>query len=160
MCQKSGYRRASKQRANATAYDSRGRLAGKRMIEQRPAIVDERRRIGDWEIDMVHGRGKPCLVTIVERKGGRLCLGPIPRATMEHTLPKTVELLQAEPYPVRTITADNGTEFHNYQELEHTLDTKVYSATPLGHNLDDASRHPPCAHRSRSPRTMISLRVQ
>ena len=47
-------RGASKQRRKRyAAYDSRGRLAGKRMIEQRPAIVDERRRIGDWEIDTV-----------------------------------------------------------------------------------------------------------
>ena len=112
------------------AYDSRGRLAGKRMIEQRPAIVEERRRIGDWEIDTVHGRGKACLVTIVERKSGLVRIGSIPRATKENTVEKTVELLQAEVYRVRTITADNGTEFHSYPELEKRLDTKVYFATP------------------------------
>jgi IS30 family transposase len=127
-CHLRGARKQRRKRYGA--YDSRGRLAGKRMIEQRPAIVNRRRRIGDWEIDTVHGRGKACLVTIVERRSGRVRLGPIPRATMEHTLQKTVELLQAEPHPVRTITADNGTEFHNYQELEHTLDTMVYFATP------------------------------
>ena len=37
------------------AYDSRGRLAGKRMIEQRPASVEARSRIGHWEIDTVLG---------------------------------------------------------------------------------------------------------
>ena len=49
-------------------YDSRGRLAGKKLIEQRPAVVASRERIGDWEIDTMHGRGKACVVTVVERK--------------------------------------------------------------------------------------------
>jgi IS30 family transposase len=66
-------------------YDSRGRLAGKRRIEERPAIVAKRRRIGDWEIDTVHGRGKACVVTVVERKTGLVKIGPIDRATKELT---------------------------------------------------------------------------
>ena len=112
------------------AYDSRGRLAGKKMIESRPAVVDRRKRIGDWEIDTVHGRGKACLVTIVERKTGVTRVGKINRATKELTLERTIELLWDEKERVKTITADNGTEFHNYKDLEKTLETQVYFATP------------------------------
>jgi transposase, IS30 family len=111
-------------------YDSRGRLAGKKPIEQRPAVVANRGRIGDWEIDTIHGRGKACVVTVVERKTGLLRMGPIHRATKEQTLERTVKLLWAERQRVKTITADNGTEFHNYRELESILGTKVYFATP------------------------------
>ena len=111
-------------------YDSRGRLAGKKLIEQRPAVVEQRGRIGDWEIDTVHGRGKACVVTVVERKTGLVRIGPIQRATKELTLARTVKLLRNERQRVKTITADNGTEFHNYRELESHLDTKVYFATP------------------------------
>ena len=111
-------------------YDSRGRLAGKRFIEQRPAAVENRRRIGDWEIDTMHGRGKACVVTVVERKTGLVRIGPIQRATKELTLERTVELLWAERQWVKTITADNGTEFHNYRDLESRLRTRVYFATP------------------------------
>ncbi len=111
-------------------YDSRGRLTGKKPIEQRPAVVANRERIGDWEIDTVHGRGKACVVTVVERKTGLLRMGPIHRATKEQTLDRTVKLLWAERQRVKTITADNGTEFHNYRELESILDTRVYFATP------------------------------
>lgn len=60
-------------------HDSRGRLTGKRMITERPAIVDRRERLGDWEIDTVHGLGKPAVVTAVERRSGLVRLGPIPR---------------------------------------------------------------------------------
>jgi transposase, IS30 family len=111
-------------------YDSRGRLAGKKLIEQRPAVVASRGRIGDWEIDTIHGRGKACVVTVVERKTGLVRIGPIQRATQELTLDRTVKLLWAERQRVKTITADNGTEFHNYRELESILDTQVYFATP------------------------------
>jgi IS30 family transposase len=111
-------------------YDSRGRLAGKKPIEQRPAVVASRERIGDWELDTVHGRGKACVVTVVERKTGLVRIGPIQRATKELTLDGTVKLLWPERQRVKTITADNGTEFHNYQELETILGTEVYFATP------------------------------
>ena len=111
-------------------YDSRGRLAGKRPIAQRPVVVTNRERIGDWEMDTVHGRGKACVVTIVERKSGLVRIGPIRRATKELTLERTVKLLWAERQRVKTITADNGTEFHNYRELESILGTEVYFATP------------------------------
>ncbi len=111
-------------------YDSRGRLAGKKPIEQRPAVVASRGRIGDWEIDTMHGRGTACVVTVVERKTGLLRMGPIHRATKEQTLARTVKLLWPERQRVKTITADNGTEFHNYRELESILATQVYFATP------------------------------
>ena len=51
-------------------YDSRGRLAGKRAIGERPRSVAERRQVGHWEIDTVHGRGRASVVTLVERKTG------------------------------------------------------------------------------------------
>lgn len=111
-------------------YDSRGRLAGKKMIGTRPAVVNTRRRIGDWEIDTVHGRGKASLVTVVERKTGIVRIGKLHRATKDQTLRRTVDLLWEERDRVKTITADNGCEFHNYKELENILDIQVYFATP------------------------------
>lgn len=111
-------------------YDSRGRLAGKRLIEDRPQVVAERRRFGDWEADTVHGRGKPCIATAVERKSGLVRLGPLPRPTVDHTNARLIALLSYEHHPVRTITSDNGVEFHGYKHLEQALHTTVYFATP------------------------------
>src|SRR5260221_6156167 len=110
--------------------DSRGRLAGKRMITERPAIVERRARFGDWEGDTVHGRGKPCVVTLVERKSGFLRVGPLPRPTVEHTNARIIELLRSEPHPLRTLTSDNGVEFHGYKQLEQALGLTAYFANP------------------------------
>ena len=111
-------------------YDSRGRLAGKRMITQRPAVVERRARLGDWEIDTVHGRGKPGTLTVVERKSGLVRIGKLARLGAEETLARATTLLRHEPHPVRTITADNGSEFHIYKRLERRLGTRFYFATP------------------------------
>lgn len=124
-------RGARKQRRKRyRGYDSRGRLAGKKMIQTRPAVVESRRRIGDWEIDTVHGKGKASLVTVVERKTGVVRIGKLNRATKDQTLARTIRLLWDEQERVKTITADNGCEFHNYKDLEEALDTEVYFATP------------------------------
>ena len=72
-------------------------------------MVESRGRIGDWEIDTVHGSGKACPVTVVERKTGLVRIGKIKRVTMELTLARTVKLLWQERERVKTITADNGT---------------------------------------------------
>src|SRR5918911_961978 len=60
------------------AYDSRGRLAGKRMISERPAQVEARREVGHWEADTVAGGGsKDCVATLVERKTGLVLIGKL-----------------------------------------------------------------------------------
>lgn len=67
---------AKLRRKRRNSYDSRGRLAGKRHISERPSIVDCRTRIGDWEVDTVVGAGsKDCVATLVERKSGFTLLG-------------------------------------------------------------------------------------
>jgi IS30 family transposase len=119
-----------KKRKRYARYDSRGRLAGKKMIGERPAEVDKRIRFGDWEIDTVHGTGTPCVVTVVERKSGLLRVGKLPTAGAQVTLERASQILSGERHPVRTITADNGSEFHTYKQLEARLGAQVYFATP------------------------------
>ena len=60
-----------KRRKRHNSYDSRGRLAGKRHISERPAWIEKRRSVGHWEVDAVIGGGaKDCVATLVERKAG------------------------------------------------------------------------------------------
>jgi len=113
------------------AYDSRGRLAGKRHISERPIAAEERSEIGHWEIDTVIGKGDHhCLVTIVDRKTGYVVIGKLRARTKEHTNHRTVRLMRRHPQRFKTITADNGTEFHDYAQLERTTGVAFYFATP------------------------------
>ena len=111
-------------------YDSRGRLAGKRPIEDRPAAADNRSRVGHWEADTMLGDGKPCVVTLVERKTGYVEIGKLNARTADELSRRTLQLIHRQPRPVRTITADNGTEFHSYADIESVTDTRFYFANP------------------------------
>lgn len=67
-------------------YDSRGRIAGKRHISERPQEVETRTTLGHWEIDTVQGSSdKHCILTLVERKTGFLLIGKLPNKTKEAT---------------------------------------------------------------------------
>ncbi len=50
-------RRGRKPRKRYGTVERRGRLAGKRTVAERPAVVGARARHGDWEIDAMVGPG-------------------------------------------------------------------------------------------------------
>ena len=115
-------------------YDRRGRLAGKRRIGERPAAVERRGRSGHWEIDTVMGESlgesSDCILTLVERKTGYVLIGKLKARTAAEANRAVLELMARHPGRVRTITADNGTEFHWYAKVEAVSRVKFYFATP------------------------------
>ena len=126
-------RRANKRiRKRYGSYDSRGRLAGKRHISTRPAGAFNRSRIGHWEIDTVLGdsQADACIVTLVGRKTGYVVIGKLARRTAANLTARLEALVRRQPRTVRTITADNGTEFHSYKAFEARVPLKFYFATP------------------------------
>jgi IS30 family transposase len=77
------------------AYDSRGRLAGKRMISERPAEVETRGRVGHWEADTVAGAGaKDCVLTLVERKTGLVLVGKLADRTAASLSRRAVSMIR------------------------------------------------------------------
>lgn len=125
-------RQSSKRRRKRyKAYDSRGKLADKRMISERPSIVETRKTKGHWEIDLVHGKGsKHCIVTLLERKTGFVQIGILPDKSTTELNKKAIELINRDPCLYKTITSDNGTEFHQYKKIEAVTDVKFYFARP------------------------------
>ncbi len=125
-------RQSSKQRRKRrNLYESRGRLAGKRMIDDRPKIVDTRRNKGHWEIDTVMGgRDTHCIVTLLERKTGYVLIGKLKNRTTKETNQRTVQLMNSSGLKLDTITADNGTEFHAYKDIEQKTGTRFFFAHP------------------------------
>ena len=115
-------------------YDSRGRLAGKRMIGERPAVVERRQQLGHWEIDTMMGESlgesSDCILTLVERKSGYVLIGKLSARTEAEANRALLELMARHPGRVATITADNGTEFHWYGQIEAVHPVKYYFATP------------------------------
>ena len=113
------------------AYDSRGRLAGKRMISERPAEVETRAHSGHWEADTVAGAGaRDCIVTLVERKTGLVLIGKLKDRSAKSLSQRVTRLIRQHGGAFKTVTADNGTEFHDYQRIEERTGVTFYFARP------------------------------
>jgi len=110
---------------------TRGQIKNRVSIDDRPAIVDEKSRIGDWEIDTVIGKGHSgALVTIVERVTKMTLSAAVQSKRAEDVTNATIALLKPYKDVVHTITADNGKEFAYHQKISGALSADVYFAHP------------------------------
>lgn len=106
-----------------------GRLQGITRIAERPKVVAERSRIGDWEGDsMVSKKSLAGLNTVVERKSGYVKITKLNRVTKVETTRAVTKALEHLPH--HTLTVDNGKENSGFKEIETALTTKVYFANP------------------------------
>ena len=102
-----------------------------RSIDERPAIVDSRERLGDWEADTVLGKqGTGVLVTLAERKSRFYLVKRV--ASKQATVVRDAIIEMLTPYidQVHTITFDNGGEFAEHKAIEEALGAKAYFAHP------------------------------
>lgn len=101
-------------------------------IEQRPSVVDQRSRFGDWEGDTVVGAHQQgYLVTLAERRS-RLLLSRWVQTKQAHGVASAIiDVLQELPISwLRTITFDNGTEFTRHEDMARVLPVEIYFAAP------------------------------
>jgi len=118
-----------KRRKRYGSNERRGKIANRVSIEQRPAIVDERKRLGDWEADTMIGKKSPyALVTLVERKSRLTLLKKIDQRTAAAAKMAIIQMLTPYKTKTLTITCDNGKEFTDHQEFAEELDADVYFA--------------------------------
>jgi len=123
-CQKQRRKRYGK-------MDRRGMMPNRRSIEDRPAIVEARSRIGDWEADTVIGKShRQAIVSIVERKSGFTLIHKVERKTALAVSQAMIELLKPHQKKVHTITSDNGREFAGHEEIANKLKADFYFAHP------------------------------
>lgn len=99
-------------------------------IESRPAIVEKRKRIGDWEDDTIVSRqSTERLKTINERVSGVVLIGKMQEGTIAESNRVVNERLGKIPEEIRkTLTRDRGKENFGYQELEKDLNISCYFA--------------------------------
>lgn len=110
---------------------TRGRLAGKRHISERPKAVQARRQLGHYEGDTVMGADvRHCVLTLVERKTGFVVIKKLSARSVEQANTALGRSIIGLKGRIRTITLDNGTEFHGYKRLEEQFRVKFYFATP------------------------------
>lgn len=111
-------------------------------IDERPERVEERKEFGHWEIDLVvggKGKGSAALLTLTERKSRKEILCKLKDKTQTSVI-RAINGIErqmgVEAFRVvfKSITADNGSEFLDYEAMERSVSrgsrTHIYYAHP------------------------------
>ncbi len=113
------------------AYDRRGHLRNRVSIEERPGIVDDRTRLGDWELDTIIGKGRrQVLVSLTERTSRLALIAKVSNKEAEGVTHAILKLLAPLSEQVYTLTADNGKEFAQHEAIAKALNADFYFAHP------------------------------
>ncbi|MDP6594289.1 MAG: IS30 family transposase [Candidatus Poribacteria bacterium] len=111
--------------------DQRGRLKNRVSIDERSAIVDQRKRVGDWEMDWIIGRlGGSVLMTAVERKTRFTVVALAANKTAEAVKDAILGALSPLAAQVERLTYDNGKEFALHEVIAEQLNVQAYFTHP------------------------------
>lgn len=120
-----------KRRKRYGKHDYRGKLPNRVSIEERPEVVEQRERLGDWEVDTLVGKGqRGALVSLVERKSRFTLMQPVDQRLADLVSQAMISLLRPFADLVHTITGDNGKEFANHVQIAEALQAAFYFAHP------------------------------
>jgi len=120
-----------KRRKRYGGYERRGQLPNRVSIEKRPSIVEQRQRLGDWEVDTIVGkRHHQAIVTLVERKSRFALLRKVEQRNADQVCKTIIDLLQPVADRLHTLTADNGKEFAEHEKIAQELKTEFFFAHP------------------------------
>lgn len=115
-----------------SARSTRGSIPNRVDIDKRPAIVENRKRIGDWEGDTIigsHTRGS-VIASMVERKSRYTVLAKSKNKTTTAVINSINQHMLPIADLVHTITLDNGKEFSMHEIMAAVLNANVYFAKP------------------------------
>jgi IS30 family transposase len=112
--------------------DHRGHLPDRRMIDERPTTINQRLRLGDWEGDTMVGPigTSHCILTLVERKTRFVIIKKLRSRTAAEVNRALLEVFRDTPEWFKSLTVDNGTEFHGLREIERALGATIYYCNP------------------------------
>jgi IS30 family transposase len=112
-------------------HDNRGQIKNRVSIEERPAIVESRARVGDWEGDTIIGKGRrSAMLTLVERKTLYSVIVRLSGKRATQLADALIQAMTGLKSKIKTLTFDNGLEFSEHQRIAEALKAKVYFAHP------------------------------
>ena len=124
-------RRGKKPNWRGGRHAGRGHIPGRVDIAERPSVVEEKRRIGDWELDTIVGaKHRGALVSSVERGSKFTFLERVDVKTASAVTEAVTRRMGPVRDRVHTFTADNGKEFAGHREISDALGAGFYFATP------------------------------
>lgn len=111
--------------------DKRGQIPNRVSIEQRPAEINTRARVGDFEGDLIVGANhKGMLLTLVDRNSRYTLVEKLADKSAEMTAQATIAVLAELKGDKHSITFDNGKEFSAHEQISAEANVSIYFAHP------------------------------
>ena len=124
-------RRGKKYNRRAGNGAGRGVIADRVDISRRPAEVENKKRVGDWELDTIVGsRHRGAVVSLVDRASKYTFLELVRTKASAEVNAAIRRCLKPVSPLVHTLTADNGKEFSGHREIAEALAARFFFATP------------------------------
>jgi len=109
----------------------KGKVKGRISISQRPEIVNEKTRIGDFEIDTIVGSAQQGAITTAVDRVSYLTKISIPTSKEASAVEaELIRILSPIKDRIITITSDNGLEFSNHKNISQSLECDYYFCHP------------------------------
>ena len=119
------------QNQNRSIIEGKAVKEPKTSIDERPAMINNKERIGDCEIDTIIGKDhKGAILTLVERVTKHTSIVKLPNKTDNAVTEALIDLAPRLPFIITSITADNGTEFADYANIKKRLNCDFFFAHP------------------------------
>lgn len=124
-------RRGKRYNKRGSKVAGRGLIPNRRDISERPKIVEEKLRLGDFEGDTIIGKGhRSAIVTIVDRRTKLLKMHLVMNNNATDVGSGICKKLMPLKQFCYTITTDNGREFAHHQMVAKELGIDFFFARP------------------------------
>jgi IS30 family transposase len=125
-------RHASRKRKRGNKRRMRGNILERHWIEERPEVVEQRKRKGDMEADIMLGKDrKPGLLVLLDRKSRKTWIRHLKNKDSNYVMGKVAAICKTAQ--VKTITFDNDQSFAQHYKLQlPTFFTHPYSSQEKG----------------------------
>lgn len=101
-------------------------------IEKRPKIVDEKSRLGDFEVDTVFGsRHRGVILSMIDRKSRKAVLEKCPDKTAYEVSKAAIRGVKRSGIQTHTMTFDNGKEFAHHERIARETGAETYFCHPM-----------------------------
>lgn len=120
-----------RRRKRGRVKDSRGILTERVTIEHRPSVVKKRKRLGDYEVDLMLGKNqKSAILVITDRASIKTKIQKVQSKNSKEIAKKIITALRSDEVPVKTITFDNDKAFAMHKFIGDQLGAKTYFTRP------------------------------
>ena len=120
-----------RRRKRGRIKDSRGMITERVTIEKRPAIVKKRRRVGDYEVDLMLGKNQQSAILVMtDRASIKTKIRKVQNKNSKEIAHTIIKALRQEPMPIKTITFDNDKAFALHKFIAGQLNAKTYFTRP------------------------------